>query len=223
MGNKIRYTNGGGEGNMFAEDANIKFFEGRGVSGSFGRTFTPRVWNGQIDYKMAAEKEVFDFVTTMAGGNGQAGNFFDVAAASALKIRGFDINAKAGTHIVQVFTKEGTYEEDMKNEIDGGLWQLIQEVTVVSLGENVPTPLPDLDSKVSIIPGEGKRGFYIKLNTGSIRYTNGNALNQVWPNDDPNLIFYQGRGVANIDSNGNGFGSTFQPRIWNGHIRFELA
>ena len=47
----IRYTNGSGEGNVFSQTpGEIIFYEGKGAGGEFGNTFSPRVWNGEIEY-----------------------------------------------------------------------------------------------------------------------------------------------------------------------------
>ena len=47
----IRYTNGSGEGNVFSQTpGEIIFYEGKGAGGEFGGTFSPRVWNGEIEY-----------------------------------------------------------------------------------------------------------------------------------------------------------------------------
>lgn len=54
----IRYTNGSREGNVFTENADMKIYEGRGVGGSFfggHSTFSPRVWNGIVRYRLAPE------------------------------------------------------------------------------------------------------------------------------------------------------------------------
>lgn len=49
-GIEVDYTNGTTEGNVFVSDANIQIREGRGVQYPFGQTYTPRVFNGTIDY-----------------------------------------------------------------------------------------------------------------------------------------------------------------------------
>lgn len=46
----IAYTNGVQEGSIYTQDSSITFYEGRGCSGVFGCNFSPRVWNGYIDY-----------------------------------------------------------------------------------------------------------------------------------------------------------------------------
>lgn len=47
----VRYTNGSTEGNMYVENqGELQFYEGKGSGGEFGGTFSPRVWNGIIEY-----------------------------------------------------------------------------------------------------------------------------------------------------------------------------
>ncbi|MDC8001958.1 HYR domain-containing protein, partial [Aequorivita todarodis] len=46
----MNYTNGTTTGNLFASDANLEFYEGRGMSYPFTGGFEPRVFNGNIHY-----------------------------------------------------------------------------------------------------------------------------------------------------------------------------
>lgn len=56
----IRYTNGSGEGNVYANNAGeLTFYEGKGSGGQFSSsTWSPRVWNGIIEYEMATSGPV---------------------------------------------------------------------------------------------------------------------------------------------------------------------
>lgn len=49
----IRYTNGNMFGSVYTENSDLIFYEGKGFSSVFGGQFTPRVWNGIIEYGMA--------------------------------------------------------------------------------------------------------------------------------------------------------------------------
>lgn len=51
-GASVDYTDGTTEGAVFSDDGLITFKEGKGVQYPFGTTFTPRIWNGTIDYCM---------------------------------------------------------------------------------------------------------------------------------------------------------------------------
>ena len=47
----IRYTTGSTEGIIFAQNSDLIFYEGKGSGGEIGAgTFSPRVWNGIIEY-----------------------------------------------------------------------------------------------------------------------------------------------------------------------------
>jgi hypothetical protein len=50
---RLEYTNGSSEGNIYAQNDDVIFFEGLGVNREFGsgdNVFSPRVWNGIIEY-----------------------------------------------------------------------------------------------------------------------------------------------------------------------------
>ncbi len=48
----INYTNGASEGAVLVQDANITITQGKGVGYPFGGTFTPRNWNGILQYSL---------------------------------------------------------------------------------------------------------------------------------------------------------------------------
>lgn len=208
----VLYTNGSKEGDRFVANSDLEVLEGVGKRYPFANTFSPRVFNGVIHYKKVSNPGTsVDFITTMEGGNGSQGNYFDVKSRAPIRIVGFDVNARPGRHTVQVYTREGSYRDGEGNP---GAWSLIQEVAVDSAGENVQTPLPNLRQAVVIKP-QVVQAFYIMLDTSNIRYTNGNVLGNVFK-DDGTLIFYEGKGVA------ESFGRAFSPRVWNGNIRYEV-
>jgi hypothetical protein len=154
-----------------------------------------------------------ELTTTMAGGNGQAGNFFNIDAKNPVSITGFMINAKPGTYTVEVYTRDGPYTDDMS----GASWQLIQTATgIVSNGEGNLTPLPLLSQSINVYPADGKRAFYVKLDAADIKYTNGPNGEGISFIEDANIIFYEGRGVSGT------FGGTFSPRVFNGKILYSL-
>ncbi len=49
-GAAVDYTDGTTEGAVFTYDGLITFLEGKGITYPFGTTYTPRIWNGMIDY-----------------------------------------------------------------------------------------------------------------------------------------------------------------------------
>lgn len=46
----LEYTNGTTEGALHSSTPHLEFYEGIGVAYSFGNTYSPRVWNGNIHY-----------------------------------------------------------------------------------------------------------------------------------------------------------------------------
>lgn len=50
--NNMRYTTGSRPGILYASDGNLQYFEGSGVVYPFGSTYTPRIFNGGIKYKL---------------------------------------------------------------------------------------------------------------------------------------------------------------------------
>lgn len=50
----VHYTNGTNTNNIYAQNAEIEFFEGVGKSYPFGSTFSPRIWNGTIHYQVGS-------------------------------------------------------------------------------------------------------------------------------------------------------------------------
>jgi hypothetical protein len=48
----IRYTNGSAQGTVYKEDTNLQVLNGSGKSYKFGGTFTVRVWNGVVYYRL---------------------------------------------------------------------------------------------------------------------------------------------------------------------------
>jgi len=49
----MRYTNGTAVGNVYSQNADLQILEGAGKTYAFADTFTPRIWNGSIQYQIA--------------------------------------------------------------------------------------------------------------------------------------------------------------------------
>jgi len=155
-----------------------------------------------------------DLLTTVTANNGQSGNAFDIKALREIQIIGFEIHTRnAGTIVnAQVFTKQNSYE-GFENNADA--WTLSQSVAIESKGSGKLTPLPFLP-KPLVVPRGTIRAFYITVDSGDIRYTNGNNLGAVYASDR-NLEFFEGVGVVYP------FSTTYSSRIWNGRIKYVQA
>jgi subtilisin-like proprotein convertase family protein len=152
--------------------------------------------------------------TTFDGGNGQAGNMFDIVAINDLTIDSFDVSIDSGvTDDVEVYFKTGTW---VGFDADPAAWTLLTTVTgVTSAGDNVPTPL-NQTLGVNVLAGE-MVAFYVTLTTTTaINYTNGTATGALFASDD-NLEFYEGSGKVYP------FDTTFEPRIFNGNIVYSAG
>ena len=149
-------------------------------------------------------------VTTFVGGNGQAGNMFDVTTNKAIVVKSFDIHTYSTSSVrVLVFTKKGSYTGFETNRAE---WTQICDTRVYAVGSPNPTPIPkEAVIPVTIAAGE-TQAFYVTLTESKIRYTNG-------------IVNADDGTVRITKSNGNKypFGDFYDQRIWNGVIYYDLA
>lgn len=154
--------------------------------------------------------------TTMAGGNGQAGNCFDIAATGGqdVTICGFDCSPlAAGTYNVEIYTHNapGSYQGSQNIPAN---WTLVGQSTGVP--GTVGTPMPSGIALSVVIPAGMTQGFYVTFTNGNVSYTNGANLGGVYASD-ANISFYEGSGHSYP------FGSNFAPRIFNGNINYAVG
>ncbi len=152
-------------------------------------------------------------LTTMAGGNGSSANMFVIEAIQETTIESFALNMNVGSNgDVSIFYRADDYQTiPGANTSDAG-WILVGTAEgLVSNGPdytNIPVPV-----NITIPAGE-RYSFHIG-STGSITYTNGTGLGNVWASN-ASFNFIEGHG-------GTIFGCNFAPRIFNGLIRFEAT
>ena len=147
--------------------------------------------------------------TTFAAGNGQSGNMFDITALGNVTITHFDGHIQTGTHTIKVWYRPGSY---VGFQTDSSTWTLLGTATgVVAAGAGLPTPIPIIFA-VPIPPGQ-TYGFYVTSTTGTISYTNGTAVGNVYA-QDANIQVREGHG-------GTYFNLTFSPRVFNGNVYYE--
>lgn len=152
-------------------------------------------------------------LTTMAGGNGQAGNMFDIKAIHDIQITGFDLHTRqiGSVYKALVLTKPGSY---IGYETNHTAWTQIQYTTVLSQGESNFTSMPPLAKPLVMFQGQ-RRALYITLvDSVDMLYTTGDETAAVFVSDS-NIEFFQGIG------NSFPFGNAYSPRIWNGVIKYE--
>jgi hypothetical protein len=148
-------------------------------------------------------------VTTMAAGNSQNGNMFDVYAKQSINIESFEINTTdPGSYTIEVYYKVGTY---VGSETTAGDWTLFGTTTVTGLGTGNFT-LVDF-GKALMIPSGETYGIYITTTDGgNINYTNGANTYS-----DDNITITTGVGKSYP------FGGTYTPRTWNGRITYSIG
>ena len=147
--------------------------------------------------------------TTFMGGNGNAGNMFQVNALHTIKINYFDGNIN-GNGYMKIYYKAGSF---VGSEANAAAWTFIDSVNVTSAGSGIPTML-NIPVNVTINGGDSASFYVTGNNSGaSVNYTNGTTQGAVY-SSNADLQIQQGIGL------GYPFGSTFTPRIWNGIIHY---
>ena len=154
-------------------------------------------------------------LTTMAAGNGSEGNMFVLEAIQETTIQDFAVNMNAtpGVGDISIWYRPDDYlTVPNANTSDEG-WILVGTATGVASEfpnyTNIPVPV-----NITIPAGE-RYSFHIHC-TGGVAYTNGAGLGNVFASN-ASFNFIEGHGGAPA------FGCTFQPRVFNGLIRFEAT
>lgn len=173
-------------------------------------TFTIPSLVAQSTYYLEYESGASDSLNTgYPGGNGQAGNMFDVEASVSTTITGMSGNFNTGTNTVDIYYRTDSYTNSPNNA--AGWIQAASGVTVVSTGNGAGTMIP---ATLNInIPAGSTYGFLVICTTGGVAYTNGTAVGALWATNG-RLTIYQGtgRGIPAFT------GASFSPRNWNGTI-----
>ncbi len=155
--------------------------------------------------------------TTFAGGNGLAGNMFDVSTlGSSVIIDDLDVNIDAGTFTVDVWavTGGGSFEPVHGN---AAAWTLIGSApNITSAGPNLPTNLGL--SMGYLIPPVTTQGLYVTCTSGSpTNYTNGTNGGGIYVSDSF-LAIHEGIGKGL-----SGYPTTFSTTVGGGTLPFPSA
>ncbi len=160
---------------------------------------------------LAATPNSSTLTTTFAGGNGQRGNMFEIIATKAVTITKFDAHPQSNTTIA-IYYRPGTFVGFEGSTIG---WTLVGSAVVVANPFGSATPVP-LDVNVSILAGE-KYSFYItSTNSGTLNYTNGTGVGNVYALDS-NISILEGIGIDYP------FGEKYIPRIANINVHYAAA
>lgn len=148
--------------------------------------------------------------TTYIGGNGQAGNMFDIVGLTSVSISGFSGNFNTGAVTVEVWTRNTSYTVSPNSNV-GWTQQGGGPISFTSNGNGVPTLIPGTFN-VPLAAGD-TLGVLVICTTGGVAYTNGTAVGTFFAgNSQIEVLQGVGRGVPAFT------GSTFSPRNWNGTI-----
>lgn len=208
----LRYTNGDAayENGFLRIEGGV----GKDDGGFTGSTFQDRMWNGRLIYSTPEGTDTIS--TTFAGGNGFAGNMFDVFAHNDARIHGFSVSVSGAgfldTIAVDVYKKSGSYVGSESN-----MWNWTY------VGTDYRSGGPLFGSTVQIEVGgiELAAGtttaFYLHLASydlgHSLTYTNGS---NTYENADLRITTGVGKGDAIFT------GSTFSSRTWNGTLYYTV-
>jgi len=158
-----------------------------------------------------------EFVTTFAGGNGQAGNMFDIVTTKTIDITNLDIHTVSTSTVnVEVWIKSGSY---LGYEADQDAWTKVASVAVQGQGirNRTPLPLDAFEEPIRVIASQ-RQAFYVTLTTPDIRYTADGAVGQAYAHaDSDDIKFFVGAGLKYA------FGEAYSPRVWNGVLTYEIV
>lgn len=140
----------------------------------------------------------------------EPGNMFDVVAIEPVTITGFEQNfSTAGETVFEIYYKAGTH---VGFEMDATAWTSAGQATITTQSSTMSAiPIP-----IDIALAAGERYAFYLTNTGIIRnrYSTGTAVGEV-AFATPELSLRQGT------ANRYPFTDKFEPRIWQGKIKFR--
>jgi hypothetical protein len=156
-----------------------------------------------------------NLTTIFTGGNGYAGNMFDIEPALDLEIDAIDVNVDALGAVVyiDVYWKDGTC---VGFESSPSSWTLLGSFSGTGAGTNVPTYIDMTGNGKTFLAGQ-TYGLYVDLvnysTAPNLNYTNGTPT--VYSNAHLTLTTHCGKGTPAFT------GSTFLDRIWNGTVYYN--
>lgn len=217
-------------GSVISEDSNLQIMTGKAkqYSSDFsGANFLGTSYTSPIDFSGAVVYSKEDKVdepsteivpktvgTTMASGNRQAGNMFDIVAKNDIEITSFDVHTHYSSILIKVFTKAGTYADGLTSPV---LWTEVTPpggVIVSGKGNGIYSPLPPNSFSVPVAAGKTQAFYVTSTFSTALKYTNYHTVGTVFVSN-ADLDFKVGVGKKYP------FSSTFSPRIFNGSIHYK--
>lgn len=172
--NSIDYLDGTMEGAIYSQNAELEFYEGKGVTGEFGSNFTPRIFSGIVHYCQVTEFLCDTLGTQLTSSNSNNGIFFDIDAKTQdIEIDNFFLDFDLTKSNVKVYTRNGT---SVGNESSPIGWTLVSSTDHVypSDGSAAVAQLLSIE-----IPAGTTKGIHIVANNGLVQYTNGTTVGEI--------------------------------------------
>ncbi|HNB82358.1 MAG TPA: hypothetical protein PLP14_09690, partial [Chitinophagaceae bacterium] len=168
--------------------------------------------NQSTTISVGANQTINSIQTTMAGGNGNQGNAFDIHAYNSITITDFKMNITSGDSAEVWYNPGGYGNADITSNT--GWTRLGARVAITPAGSGFLTTIPTTANLT--IPAGSTYGIIVICN-GSNNYTNGTLVGSI---EASNLDLYITEGHG-----GSGFGTTFNflnsPRIFNGTVEYR--
>ncbi|MGJ8678642.1 MAG: PEP-CTERM sorting domain-containing protein [Akkermansiaceae bacterium] len=149
--------------------------------------------------------------TTFVGGNGQDGNMFDIVVLGPeLTVTSLELNLDVASNVtVEVYGRVGTW---VGFDTSSAGWTLLSSNSVTSTATGVGTFVDVTDFT---LPSSATYALYVTTTGTGVNYSNGTAVGDIEAqNSDLQILEGAGKEYA--------FGSTFEPRVWNGTINYEV-
>lgn len=210
-GNGLNYTDGTGVGNIITQNSSLKILEGTGKSIDFGSNFSPRNFNGFVNYcpQLVCNTTTID-TTSYSSNNGNDGSMFEITALQDFTIKKLYQNCN-GTGPLMVYYKMGSY---VGFETSSSSWILLDSISsVTSAGSDQATEIP-LPLYMNVDAGQTV-SFYI-TGTGNgldVNYFDGTTEGAIYENYGA-FVIKEGKGVSFP------FAGNFSPRVWSGSIEY---
>ena len=244
----LLYSRGNSAGLPFASNGEMEVLEGIGI-GSYpfkGRIFSPRLFNGIIQYNTSgtamptlspieplptvsqspsktpsvgiASDTFLEFQTNFIGDNGSYGNMFTVLVKKDLLLKSISIHTKTmGLIDIVVFAKAGSFRGSESSAVG---WTKIFDAKVSGEGYLKETEIPASDFRTIEMCAGVTYSFYITSKEKLIRYTNisPGSMNGKIENDDFVIKPEDSVGVGRYP-----FGSVYENRMWNGVLHYTYG
>eukprot|EP00978_Attheya_sp_CCMP212_P016317 scaffold42636_cov38-Attheya_sp.AAC.1 len=159
--------------------------------------------------------------TLLSGGNGQAGNMFEIVALRDITFESLSLHVDT-TKTVEfyVFSKQGALENN-----DSKKYRNLDSITDTPWGDYIChgkvkgngrgnlTPLPEGSCQKATIEQGQTHSFYVTLTTGNLDYTNAPSLGAEFAKNN-DMIVLSGYGKKFP------FHRRYKKRVWNGEFKY---